>query len=220
MSLTFLEEIANLKKKSFSAYDKQTVEELIQITNQMAAEEIAKTTIRAGDRIPPFELTDATGDLVRSSDLLSKGPLVISFYRGGWCPFCSLELKFLQKIYPRVRELGADIVAISPELQKYSRETKEHNGLQFHVLSDVDNKVSKRFGLIFTLIKHIANIYRINFDLDLKAINGNEDFEFPVPATYVVRPDGQVHYAYVDMDYMERLEPEVLLTKLAEIARK
>ena len=218
MSLTFLNEIANLKKKAFDAYTRETVEELIQVTNEMAEQSLAKTTIREGDRIPSFESKDATGDLIRSSDLLNRGPLVISFYRGGWCPFCSLELKFLQKIYPQVRECGADIVAISPELQEYSHKTKTDNGLQFYVLSDVDNTVSKKFGLIFTLIKHIANIYRINFDLDLKAINGNEDYEFPVPATYVVKPDGLIHYAFIDVDYTKRLEPEVLLSKLAEIS--
>lgn len=217
MSQTFLEEIAHLKKRAYAAYSEDTVEELVRITNEMAQESLSKTMVREGDRIPAFELTDATGERVLSGDLLMRGPLVISFYRGGWCPFCSLELKFLQKIYPQVKALGGEVVAISPQLQEYSRKTQEDNGLAFWVLSDVGNVVSKKFGLVFTLIKHIANIYRINFDLDLKGINGNEDFEFPVPATYVVTPEGVVHYAFIDMDYMQRLEPETVLQKLAEI---
>ena len=85
------------------------------------------------------------------------------------------------------------------------------------MLSDIDNKVARSFGLILELIKNIANIYRLNFDLDLKAINGNEDYEFPIPATYVVKQDGTIHYAYIDADYMKRLEPEVLLYKLKEL---
>lgn len=218
MSLTFLDEIANLKKKSYDAFTRDTVEELVQITNQMAQESLAQTTIREGTPIPPFELATTTGELIKSQDLLLNGPLVISFYRGGWCPFCSLELKFLQRIYSDVKALGADIVAISPQLQEYSKKTADDNGLEFYVLSDIDNVVSKRFGLIFSLIKNIANIYRINFDLDLKGINGNEDFEFPVPATYVVRPNGHVHYAFIDVDYMKRLDPDILLTKLKEVA--
>lgn len=218
MSSTFLEEIAILKKKSFDAYTKDTVEELIQITNQMAKDSLAQTTIGEGDAIPRFELPDASGSMVNSHHLLQSGPLVVSFYRGGWCPFCSLELKFLQKIYTEVHALGGEIVAISPQIHEYSQRTKEDNGLEFSVLSDLENVVSKQFGLVFTLVKHIANIYRINFDLDLKAINGNEDYEFPVPATYIVKPDGTVHYAFVDVDYMQRLEPHVVLEQLAQVS--
>jgi len=217
MPVSFLDEIQNLKQKTHEKIPKETVEELVQITDEMVKQSVDKNTLREGDQIPNFELTDTEGNIVKSSELLKKGPLVISFYRGGWCSFCSLELRFLQSIYPDVKGLGAQIMAISPQISEYSKSTKEDNNIEFYVLNDLDNKISKSFGLIFELIKNIANLYRLNFDLDLKAINGNEDYEFPIPATYVVNQEGRIHYAFIDADYMNRLEPEVLLNKLKEL---
>ncbi len=217
MPISFLQEIESLKNESHSMYSKETIEELIQITDDLAKESVKKNTLREGKTIPEFELKDTEGNVVKSSQLLKNRPLIISFYRGGWCPFCCLELRCMQEIYPEVKSLGAEIVAISPQIKEFSRKTKQENGIDFPVLSDIDNRVARTFGLIFELIKHIANIYRLNFDLDLKAINGNEDYEFPIPATYIVKQDGTIHYSFIDADYMNRLEPKVLIDKLKEL---
>ncbi|MFT5207936.1 MAG: peroxiredoxin [Candidatus Omnitrophota bacterium] len=181
------------------------------MTDDLVASGIEKTALNKGDKIPDFNLNDAFGNQVSSTELLKQGPLVISFYRGGWCPFCSLELKALHEIHPQIKELGANLIAISPQLNKFSLENVEKNGFKFSVLSDIDNKVAESFGLVFGLSKHIANLYRFAFDLDLKAVNGSDNMALHIPATYICAPDGTIDYAFVDADHSNRLEPQQII---------
>ena len=171
---------------------------------------IAGRALKAGDRIPDFDLPDATGKVVRSGELLAAGPLVISFYRGSWCPYCSLELKTLQQNLSEFRARGATLVAISPQTPDESLTTKEKNELAFPVLSDAGSKVARKFGLVFTLDETLKPIFKA-FGIDLLAHNGVDTWELPIPATYVVAKSGKIVSACVDVDYRNRAEPAEIL---------
>jgi peroxiredoxin len=171
---------------------------------------IAGRALKAGDRIPDFDLPDATGKVVRSADLLAAGPLVISFYRGSWCPYCSLELKTLQQNLSEFRARGATLVAISPQTPDESLTTKQKNELAFPVLSDAGSKVARKFGLVFTLDETLKPIFKA-FGIDLLAHNGVDTWELPIPATYVVAKSGKIVSACVDVDYRNRAEPAEIL---------
>ena len=174
---------------------------------------IAERALKPGDRLPEFELPDATGKIVRSADLLAKGPIVISFYRGNWCPYCNLELKALQQHLPDFSSKGATLVAISPQTPDQSLTMKEKNQLAFPVLSDVGSNVARKFGLVFTLDESLKSIHKA-FGIDLVAHNGVDTWELPVPATYVVARSGKIASAFVDLDWRNRAEPAEILKSL------
>ncbi|MFA6984664.1 MAG: peroxiredoxin-like family protein [Arenimonas sp.] len=176
----------------------------------LRASGVARNVIKPGDRMPEFELPDANGVTVRSRDLLVKGPLLLTFYRGSWCPYCNLELNALQQRLPDIRARGASLVAISPQTPDASLTTQMKHDLKFPVLSDAGNKIARKFGLVFTLDDGLKKIYDA-FGIDLLAHNGDGSLELPVPATYLIGSDGVVLASYVNLDYRERLEPEVAI---------
>jgi len=176
----------------------------------LLASGVARNVIKPGDRMPEFELPDANGVTVRSRDLLVKGPLLLTFYRGSWCPYCNLELNALQQRLPDIRARGASLVAISPQTPDASLTTQMKHDLKFPVLSDAGNKIARKFGLVFTLDDGLKKIYDA-FGIDLLAHNGDSSLELPVPATYLIGSDGVVLASYVNLDYRERLEPDVAI---------
>lgn len=179
-------------------------------TAQLAATSLTGKALKPGARMPDFELPDATGKIVRSAALRTQGPLLISFYRGHWCPYCNLELQALQERLADITAQGATLIAISPQTPDQSLTTQQKHELKFPVLSDVGNKVAKRFGIVYTLDAGLRPIYQA-FGIDLKAHNGDSSFELPVPATYLVAKDGTVLESYLDVDYRKRLAPETIL---------
>ena len=178
--------------------------------------DIVNNSLKGGAKVPNFSLPNATGKTVELNSLLTETPVVISFYRGGWCPYCNMELRGLQKYLPQITELGAKLIAISPETPDNSLSTTEKNELTFEVLSDLGNQVAKEFGLVFQLPEELRPIYQ-SFGIDLPASNGDESFELPIPATYVVATDGTVIHAFVDPDYTKRLDPEEIINVLKKI---
>ncbi len=169
--------------------------------------------LAVGHRVPDFTLLDQQNRPVSLAGILDSGPAVVSFYRGGWCPYCNLQLRAYQAALPDVVALGARLLAISPQLPDASLSTAEKNGLSFDVLSDVGNGVARSFGLVFALPEELRTALR-SADKALPRINGDESWELPVPATYVIAPDGRVALAFVDVDYRRRLSPEDILKTL------
>ncbi|TVY31883.1 hypothetical protein LSUB1_G008283, partial [Lachnellula subtilissima] len=145
---------------------------------------------------------------ISSSTLLSKGPLLISFYRGSWCPYCNLALRALQKHLPALQAKNCTLVAISPELPDTSLSTVEKNELQFPVLSDVGNKLARQLGIVFEQPDELRAVFD-GFGHDLKGRNGDDSFVVPVPTVLLVGKDGVVRNVHVEADYTKRLEPEV-----------
>jgi peroxiredoxin len=172
--------------------------------------------IRTSDRAPDFTLPDPQGRNVSLGALLEVGPAVVTFYRGGWCPYCNIQLRAYQAMLPEMTALGARLVAISPQLPDGSLSTAESNELTFAVLSDVGNRVARTFGLVWSLPEELRAALRSN-NRALPGINGDDSWELPVPATYVVARDGGVALAAIDVDYRNRLEPDAILTTLRSL---
>ncbi|GAC1530514.1 MAG: peroxiredoxin-like family protein [Acidimicrobiales bacterium] len=172
--------------------------------------------VNVGDSAPDFTLPDANGDKVNLTHLLEAGPVVLAFYRGGWCPYCSTELRALQATLPELRELGATLVAISPQIPDSSLSTAEKLELAFPVLSDVGNTVARSFGLVFSLPESLRALYT-GFGLDLPAANGDDSFDLPVPATYVIDRDGSVAWRFANADYTRRAEPSDVLDAIRSL---
>ncbi len=175
-----------------------------------------RTAIGIDDQAPDFELPDALGRVVTLSDLLLVGSAVVVFYRGGWCPYCNLQLRAYQAVLPDITELGAHLVAISPQLPDGSLSTAQANELTFKVLSDVGNEAARRYGLVWALPEELRAALRSNGKA-LPAINGDESWELPIPATYVIAGDGRVALAAIDADYRTRPGPDAILTALKSL---
>ncbi len=179
---------------------------------------IAERALAAGNDAVDFTLPNARGEQVSSEALRQQGPIVVSFYRGGWCPYCGLELKALQSVNAEIEALGARLVAISPQLPDESLSTAEKNQLEFEVLSDVNSKVADQYGLTFSLDEDLRPIYK-NWGADVAVVNDDPDCKLPLPATYVISQDGKIVHSFVEEDYTERLEPDEILNALRDLRR-
>ena len=186
--------------------------------DQLRSGTIARTMLKVGDRAPAIVLENAKGATVDVATLLKDGPVIVNFYRGGWCPYCNFELKAYQEILPEITAAGASLVAISPEKPDDTVSTAEKNALTFEVLSDVGQKVGRAFGLVYRFTEELKAAYR-GFNLDIPARNGAPDeWALPVSATYVIDRDGSIIYAYTDPDYRDRADPRDVLKVLARKA--
>ncbi len=179
---------------------------------------IAERALAAGNDAVDFTLPNARGEQVSSEALRQQGPIVVSFYRGGWCPYCGLELKALQSVNAEIEALGARLVAISPQVPDESLSTAEKNDLEFEVLSDLKGKVADQYGLTFSLDEDLRPIYK-NWGADVAVVNDDPDCKLPLPATYVISQDGKIVHSFVEEDYTERLEPDAILNALRDLRR-
>ena len=184
-----------------------------QATAELAASGMADGFLQVGDAAPDFVLPDALGNAVTLADLRAQGPVVLSFYRGAWCPYCNLELQLLQQALPDIQALDATLVAISPQTPDNSLSLAEKHGLAFSVLSDAGNAVARRFGLVFTVPAALRGVYD-KLGIDIAAHNGDGSFELPVPGTYVVGRDGTIAFAYANVDYTRRVATAEILEAL------
>ena len=185
-------------------------------TDELIASGQAGHALKAGDKAPAFVLDDPDGAKVSSAELLAKGPLVVTFYRGVWCPYCNLDLQAVEEVAGRIRAAGATLVAISPQTAPNSRKAQRDHNLSFPVLSDPGNEVADKFGLRFRLPDEVAALY-VGFKIDLQQINGDASRTLPMPARYIIAGDGLIRYAEVNPDYTHRPEPEELLPTLARL---
>src|ERR1700739_2325089 len=173
----------------------------------LAASGIARSAKQVGDRAPNIRLRDQHGEIFDVATLLAKGPVVVTFYRGGWCPYCNLELKAYQAVLPRIIAAGANLVAISPEKPDDSVSTAEKNNLTFTVLSDVGQRVGKAFGLVYAFTDELRSVYH-GFKLDIPEKNAApDDWSLPLSATYVIGSDGRILFADTGVDYRPRTGP-------------
>ncbi|NET07115.1 MAG: AhpC/TSA family protein [Symploca sp. SIO2B6] len=214
MSLT--QDLSNLRSKLQANFPENTKVVMDKATQELANSAIVNKSLKVGDVAPNFVLSNAVGYPVELQSLLKAGPVVISFYRGQWCPYCNLELRALQQSLPEIKALGATLVTISPQTPDNSLSTVEKNELTFEVLSDMGNRVAREFGLVFTIPEELRSIYE-GFGIDLPANNGDESFELPIPATYVIASDQKIAHAFVDADYTKRLDPAEILAALKQL---
>jgi peroxiredoxin len=173
----------------------------------------AANTLPVGSRIPEFQLQDHDGKTISSSDLLAKGRLVLCFVRGRWCPFCVAQMEAMNLVLPEIKQAGATLAAISPQTVQQSFFMRDQHKLRFPLLSDAGNNVARQFGLAYGIPEEQKSVYQRAF-VNLPFVNGNDSWELPIPATYVIDRDGTVLYASANEDYTERPEPEDVLQVL------
>ncbi|WP_328886571.1 peroxiredoxin-like family protein [Streptomyces sp. NBC_00316] len=178
----------------------------------------AEHALNTGDAAPDFTLPAATGDPVALRTLLASGPVVLTFYRGAWCPYCNLALRALQQHHGDITARGARLVAVSPQIPDESLSLTEKHGLAFDVLSDLGSDVAKQYGLAFDLPDDLAEVYR-GFGIDLQHANGGHARTLPLPATYVIDQNGVIRWAFVNTDYTTRAEPSDILAALDALGR-
>ena len=183
-------------------------------TARLRASGIERTALKVGAAAPELSLPDASGQPCRLAALWALGPVVLVFYRGGWCPYCNLGLRAWQQQLPQLKALGASLVAVSPQTPDNSLSTAEKNALLYPVLSDSALTAARGFGVVFDLPPELVDLYQA-VGHDLPVTNGNGQWALPVPATYVVSPDGRIAYAHVDTDYRNRAEPADVMALLA-----
>lgn len=193
------------------------IETMHRATAELIASGAAARALKAGDKAPAFTLKNPEGQPVLSADLLANGPLVVSFYRGVWCPYCNMELQALQAALPAFEELGASLVAISPQTAVNSRKSVRQNELGFPILSDTHNDVAAAFGLRFELPDYLIDLYK-GLKNDLPAFNGDPSWTLPMPGRFVIGQDCTILYAEVNPDYTRRPEPEAMLPALRRAA--
>ena len=180
---------------------------------RLVANNVGQSAPKPGEPMPDFILPDEGGRLVRLTDLLDKGPVVLSFHRGHWCPYCRLNADGLAKIAPEVESLGAQIVAISPEKGRYGAELKSYAKAPFPVVADINNGYALELNLLFWVGDEKRKAMEAG-GFDIVPYQGNETWMLPIPATFIVGRDGVVKARYIDPDYRQRVDLDELLAAL------
>jgi peroxiredoxin len=173
--------------------------------------------LTVGDRAPQFALPNASGRLVDLAELLAAGPVVLTFYRGAWCPYCNTQLRGLQQALPEIESLGAALVAVSPQVPDGSLELIDEHELTFEVLSDAKSRIASNYGIVFALAAADRELF-LEVGNDLATTNDDESWVLPAPATFVIAGSGTIRYVRVDPDYTNRVEPAELIDALRTIA--
>jgi peroxiredoxin len=209
-----LREIFSERKELIAKYvpaQTQAVHE--QAVAELKVRGIAASALTVGAKAAWFEVQDHDGKVVRSSDLLNRGWLVICFIRGRWCPFCVGQMEAMNLILPEIEQVGASLVAISPQTVKQSFFMHDHHKLRFPLLSDGGNKVARQFGLVYQVSAEQESVLRRAF-VNLPFTNGDDSWELPIPATFVLDRDGRIRSVSANEDYTERPEPAEIMAAL------
>lgn len=191
---------------------------LVDDDNQ-ALQSLADSALKAGASFPAMTLANHKGGKTDLAALAAESALVVVFYRGGWCPYCNMELRAYQKALPDLAAHGAKLVAVSPETPDNTLDTAQKNALEFEVLSDADGKLADALGIRFELSPTIEALYK-SFGLDLPKRNGDGKWALPMPSVFVVEKGGRIALSYVEPDYRVRLDPTDALASLKQIAAK
>lgn len=208
----------NAELRAFYEARQQQIPAEIREIMQRAGQELADSgradrALTVGDRAPRFTLPTTTGRSLALDDLLAEGPVVLTFYRGAWCPYCNIALRALQQHHDAITALGARLVAVSPQIPDESLTLTEKHSLAFDVLSDLGSDTAKQYGLAFDLPEDLAAVYdKLGFDL--QRVNGGHPRTLPLPATYVIDRDATIRWAFVNTDYTRRAEPADIITAL------
>ena len=170
--------------------------------------------IKIGQKAPSFELPNAEGKSISLDSLLDKGPIVVTFYRGDWCPYCNLQLRALQARLDEIQALGATLIAISPQVPDGSMTKNEISEMEFTVLSDQDAKVASQYGVAWEVPEFLLEHMRVDRELDLEKINNGNTNILPIPATFILDSNGMVTWRFVNVDYRTRSEPDEIIKAL------
>jgi len=210
---TLREILAERQKRIAQYVPAETLAVHARVIAELKRQGVAANSLAVGARMPAFSLSDHNGCLVSSAALLERGRLVVCFFRGRWDPFCCGQMEAMNRALPEIDAAGASVIAISPQTVKQSFFMADQHGLRFPLVSDAGNSVAREFGLVYRVPEDQQAIYRRAF-INLPFTNGDESWELPIPAAYVVDRDGTVRFAFADEDYAERAEPKDMLACL------
>jgi peroxiredoxin len=214
---TLSERLAAMREKTATFLKPEIAQLLERHTDELRAPGANLHPRKAGDVAPAFALKDLDGNLISSAELLARGPLVVSFYRGTWCPFCNEELKALNESYEDFRRLGASLVAITPQSAASANAYRSDHGIAFPMLVDPNADVAERFGLAYSFPEYLSELYRNVFQNDLARVNDAGTWRLPIPARYVIDRSGTIVNAEVNADYRYRPDPEATLAVVAAL---
>jgi len=190
---------------------------VMQQANEQIASRLPDPGLEVGERAPRFTLPNAFGKPVSLDEQLESGPVVLTFYRGAWCPYCNLELRALHASMPQFQRYDASLIAVTPQKPSRSRKQLAQDPYAFQVLSDLDSKVMKAYELYFEVPEALSQLYKRRFGLDLAEYNGQDRYELPVPGTFVIDRQGTIRAAFAQVDYKRRMEPEAIVDALRAI---
>ena len=211
------ESLDKLKEKIQSKLPAEYVEIMRGTTKKLEASGIGGSILKVGDKAPAFELPNQDGRLISSEQLLQSGPLILTFYRGVWCPYCNTDLAYLKRYEKEASELGATMLSISPQKPKFNQQIIDQQRLGFDLLSDAHNDVAAAFGLRWELMDPLRSLYDKQFNISLPAYNGDDSWTLPVPARFIISTDGFIRYAEYSIDYTQRPNPDVLIRELQKL---
>jgi peroxiredoxin len=212
--------MASLRSQTDAQMDKtrQGNPEFAQKVDTLLAQAVAfkqgSNALAIGSKAPSFDLPNANGTQINSSDILAKGIMVVTFYRGSWCPYCNLQLNALGQRLPEIHSLGAELVAISAQVPDESLSIVEKQSLDFEVLSDQDAKLAESFGVAWQVPAVLSEHMKQDRGLDLEKINNGNSSVLPIPATFIINQAGEIVWRFVDVDYRNRSEPEDIIQQL------
>lgn len=216
--MTLNEQLQKFREEMLNQISAEDAALMMKATEDLIQSGIIAQCLHQGDKAPDFVLPNANNEMVHFSHLLEQGPAVVTFYRGVWCPYCSLQLRAYQNILPQIKALGASLVAISPQLPDKSLSMAEKNELSFELLSDLGNKVARQYGLVYTLAEQLRPLYK-KFGIDLPEHNADESYKLPIAGTFVILQDKTIRRAFVDADYTRRMEPAEMLAALQQLRK-
>ncbi len=188
-----------------------------QATHDLEQSGIQEKVLRVGQKAPAFELINQEGATISSTDLLSKGKLVLTFYRGVWCPYCNADLANLKKYASEIEQSGATLLSISPELPQFLKKIIAMQKLNFDILHDDKNTLADQFGLKFYYPEDLKELYRDKFNINLEVQQGNDEWALPMPARFIIDQEGMIRYAESKPDYRQRPNPDELMDILKSI---
>ncbi|BAP33300.1 alkyl hydroperoxide reductase [Chryseobacterium sp. StRB126] len=210
---TLAKQIEHLNQELSSQLPQEILNAFGKSIEDLKTKRIEENSIQIGDQMPEFSLPNALGKIINSEDILKNGKMILAFYRGSWCPYCNLELKFLQDNLSRIKDKGATLMAVSPQRPDYSLSMTEKNNLEFEVLTDVDNNFAEKLGIAFQLQDFVLSYYK-NLGIHLSDFNKNNDNTLPVPVVFVVDKNNVITYKFLDVNYMNRVDVEELIQAL------
>ncbi len=203
--LTLADQLALMQKQSMEKLPPETAKIMKDATDKLRSEQLAEKALKVGQKMPDFTLPDANGKKISLKTLLKSGPVIVTFYRGSWCPYCNAQLSNYQQHLADIKAKHATLVAISPEKPDLSLLLAEKKKLEFPILTDQNNALAKKFGLVFTVTPELKQVYT-KFGIDLEKSQGNADWRLPIPATFLIGKNGKILFAHVDPDYTKRAE--------------
>ena len=217
MTYTLSDAIQEFQQSISKMIPEEIKSQMLKAKEELKSSGIA-TGLTVGTIAPNFKLKDPTDQDISLYEELEKGPVILTFYRGTWCPYCNLELRAYQNFVSPINELGAQVIAVSPQTPDHSLSMKEKNECSFHVLSDPNGQVATQYNLLHQLPDYLVEIYK-QMGGDIPAHNGEDSWTLPVPGTFIIDKDKTICLASVDADYTKRAEPSEVVEKLKSLSK-